>query len=193
MQTSHVHVDSLMDAVVLQCADHFEAGAIADVREARIFVAAEISLQNAAVLCAIEHRAPRFQFAHAIGRFLGVQLGHAPLVYVLAAAHRVGEMDFPIVAIIDVGQRGRDAAFRHDRVRLAEQDICKPSRPKRRPRTLRWPREARAAGTDDKNIVLESFVIGHGLKSERVTRLQSGASWFNFVTFVTNHFLLRLE
>ena len=76
----HVHVDALVNAVILQRADHFQTGAIADVRESRIFMAAEISLQNAAVLGAIEDRAPGFEFAHAIGRFLRVQLGHAPLL-----------------------------------------------------------------------------------------------------------------
>src|SRR5450755_3461768 len=42
----HVHIDALMDAVILQCANHFQAGAIPDVRKSRIFVAAKISLQN---------------------------------------------------------------------------------------------------------------------------------------------------
>ena len=43
----HVEVDAFVNAVILQRADHFEAGAIAHVREARIAVAAEIALQNA--------------------------------------------------------------------------------------------------------------------------------------------------
>ena len=33
-----------MNAVILQRADHFQAGAVADVREARIAVSAEIAL-----------------------------------------------------------------------------------------------------------------------------------------------------
>ena len=86
----HVHVDAHMNAVILQGADHLEPGAIADMREPRIPVAAEVSLKDAAVLRAIEQRAPGFELAHAVGRFLGVQLGHAPVVDVLAAAHRVG-------------------------------------------------------------------------------------------------------
>ena len=113
-----------MHAVILQCANHFQTGAITDVRQPRIFVAAEISLQNAAIIRAIEYRAPRFEFAHAIRRFLRVQLGHAPIVDVLPAAHGVGEMHFPIVAIIDIRERGRDSALGHDRVRLAEQTFA---------------------------------------------------------------------
>ena len=82
-------------------------------------MAAEVSLQNPAVFCSIENSAPRFKLAHAIGRFLRVQFGHAPLVHVLPAAHRIGKMHFPIVAFIDIGQRRRDSAFGHHRVRFA--------------------------------------------------------------------------
>ena len=117
----HVDVDALVHAVILQRADHLQPGAIADVREARIFVAAEISLQNAAVFRAIENRAPGLELAHPRGRFLGVQLRHPPIVDVLPAAHRVGEMDLPVVAVVHVGERGRDPAFRHHGMRFAEQ------------------------------------------------------------------------
>ena len=116
----HVDVEAAVDAVVLQRPDHLEARAIADVREARILVAAEVALEDAAVRRAIEERAPGLELADAIRRFPGVQLGHPPVVDVLAAAHRVGEMHLPAVAVVDVGERRRDAAFRHDGVRLAE-------------------------------------------------------------------------
>src|SRR5207248_5047972 len=59
----HVHVDAAMNAVVLQRANHFQAGAVADVRQTRIFVAAEIALKNSSLLGAVKERAPRFQFA----------------------------------------------------------------------------------------------------------------------------------
>ena len=54
----HVHVDPLVDAVVLQGADHLQTGPIAHVREPRIAMSAEVALQDAAILCAIEERAP---------------------------------------------------------------------------------------------------------------------------------------
>ena len=136
----HVDVEAAMDAVILQRADHLEAGAIADVREARILVAAEVALQDAAVGGAIEQRAPGFELAHAIGRFPRVQLRHPPVVDVLAAAHRVGEVHPPAVAIVDVGERRRDAAFRHDRVRLAEQRLAEQADFHAAPPTLRSPR-----------------------------------------------------
>src|ERR1700724_1276696 len=88
----HVNLDPLVNTVVLQGADHLQSSAIADMGEARIFMSAKISLQDAAVFCPIENRTPRFELAHAVGRFLCVQLRHAPLVDVLTAAHRVGEM-----------------------------------------------------------------------------------------------------
>src|SRR6266516_3859652 len=40
----HVHIDSLMNPVILKRADHFQAGAIANVRKPRILMTAEISL-----------------------------------------------------------------------------------------------------------------------------------------------------
>ena len=120
----HVDVDALVDAVVLQGADHLQAGAVADVGQPRVAVAAEVALQDAAVLGAVEDGPPGFQLADARRRFLGVQLGHAPVVDVLAAAHGVGEMDLPVVAFVDVGQRRRDAALGHDGVGLAQQRLA---------------------------------------------------------------------
>ena len=55
----HVHVDPLVDAVILQRADHLEAGAVADVGEARIAVAAEVALQDACRPSSDRRRAPQ--------------------------------------------------------------------------------------------------------------------------------------
>ena len=117
----HVDGDAAVDAVILQRPDHFETGAVADVRQPRIAVSAEVALENPAVGGPIEDGAPRFELAHAIGSLSGVELGHAPVVDVLAAAHRVGEVHLPAVAIVDVGQGGGNAPFSHDGVSLAEQ------------------------------------------------------------------------
>ena len=154
-----------MNAVILQRADHLEAGAIADVRQARILVAAEVALQDAAVRRAIEQRAPRLELADAIRRFLRVQLRHAPVVDVLAAAHRVGEVHLPVVAVVDVGERRRDAAFGHDGVRLAEQRLAE--QPDLNPGRRRFDRRAQpcAAGADDEHIVLVRLVRQRILQS----------------------------
>ncbi len=110
-----------MNAVVLERANQFEACAVADVREARVLVPAEVSLQNFAVGRAVEHRAPLFEFAHAVRRFSCVKFGHPPVVDVLPAAHRVGEVDLPVVAVIDVRERRRDSALGHHGVSFTEQ------------------------------------------------------------------------
>ncbi len=89
--------------------------------KARIFVAAEVPLQNPPVFRAIEDRTPGLEFAHPRRRFASVQLGHAPIVDVLPAAHGVGEVDLPVVAIVDIGKRGRDPALGHDSVGFAQQ------------------------------------------------------------------------
>ena len=153
-----------MYPVVLQCSDHFQAGAIAYVRKARIFVAAKVPLQNATILRAIEHRTPRLELTHTSWRFLRVQLGHPPIVHVLPAAHRVGEMHLPVVAIINIGQRRCDAAFRHYRVRLAKKTFANHPDGNAGRGCFDSCTQSSAAGTDDQNIVLESFVIGHGIR-----------------------------
>src|SRR6266436_1885658 len=43
----HVNLDALMHAVILQRANHFQTGAIPNVRQPRIFVSAKIALKNA--------------------------------------------------------------------------------------------------------------------------------------------------
>src|SRR5437868_3520101 len=106
--------------MILESADHLQPRSIAHMGETRIFMSAEISLQDPAVLGAIENGAPCFQFTHSSGRFARVQLGHAPIVHILTAAHGISEMDFPIVPIVYVGEGGGNAAFCHDGMRLAE-------------------------------------------------------------------------
>src|SRR5580704_19411657 len=54
----HVDLDAAVHAVVLQRANHFQTGAIPDMCESRVSMAAEIALQNSPILGAIEHRAP---------------------------------------------------------------------------------------------------------------------------------------
>jgi len=117
----HVEVDALVDAVILQRTNQFETGSVAYVGQPGIGVAPEVALQDAAVRCAIEHRAPRLEFPHPVGRFLGVQFGHAPVVEVLAPAHGVGKVHLAGVTVVHVGQRRRDAAFGHDRVGLTQE------------------------------------------------------------------------
>ena len=160
----HVDVDAAVDPVILQRADHLEAGAIADVRETRIAVAAEVALEDPAVLGAIEDRAPGLELADAIRRFLRVQLRHAPVVHVLAAAHGVGEVHLPAVAVVDVGERRRHAAFGHDGVRLAEQRLADQADLHAGRRRLDRRAQPGAAGADDENVVFVRFEGRHRMR-----------------------------
>ena len=61
----HVHLNALMDTVVLQGTDHLQSRPVADVCEARVLMSAEVALEDAAFCCPVEERAPCLQFAHA--------------------------------------------------------------------------------------------------------------------------------
>src|SRR6185312_4563464 len=98
----HVDVHPGVDPVLLERADHLEAGAIADVREPRILVTAEVALEDASVLRPIEERAPRLELVDAIGRLHRVELRHPPLAQIAPALHRVPEVDLPVVVRLDV-------------------------------------------------------------------------------------------
>src|SRR5256885_2113817 len=95
--------------------------AVANMAKALEGVAAESALQNVALLGAVEEGAPLLEFADAVGRFLGVKLGHAPIVEKFSAPHGVAKMSFPVIRGIHVGHGRGDAAFRHDSVGLSEE------------------------------------------------------------------------
>ena len=143
-----------MHGLVLQRADQLEAGAVADVHEAPVRVPAERALRHLPVGRAVEDAAPLLELAHAVGRLLRVQLGHVPVVEVLAAEHRVLEVHLPVVLGRDVAERRRDAALRHHRVRLAEQRLAD----ERRPRAVLGGGDRRAqpgaAGADHDHVVV---------------------------------------
>ena len=157
----HVDLHAAVNAVILQGADHLQAGAIADVGQARISMAAEVSLQNPAVLGAVEERAPGFEFAHALRRFLGVQLRHAPVVEVLAAAHGIGEMHAPVVAIVDVRQRGGNAALGHHGVRFAQQRFADHAHFGAGSRGFDRGAQTRPARADHQDVVGEPLELRH--------------------------------
>src|SRR5690348_3709326 len=123
----HVAIEAKMHAAILQSANHFEAGAVTDVAEALVGMAAESALENRAVIGAIEKRTPLFEFTHAVRRFLGVELSHAPVVEEFAAAHGVAEMRLPAVGGIHVGHGGGDSAFGHDGVSFSKKRFANDS------------------------------------------------------------------
>ena len=94
-------------------------------------------------------------------RFLGMQLGHAPVVDILAAAHRIGEVYSPVVAFVDVGQGGGDTAFCHDGMGLAQERLAHQSNRHARGRGFNGGSQARAASANDKHIVIVGLVFRH--------------------------------
>ncbi len=161
----HVHGDALVDAVILQGADHLQPGTVANVREPGITVPAKITLQDASVLGAIKNRAPGLELVHARGRLLGVMLRHAPVIHVLAAAHRVGKMDSPGIAVIDVTHRRRHTALGHDGVGLAQKRLANQANAHARRRGLDGRAQTRTTRANHQNVVLERLIIrGHRVR-----------------------------
>src|SRR5206468_136490 len=152
-----------MHRVVLERPDHLEAGTIADVREPRVAMATEVALQDEAVLRAVEQRAPLLELEDAVGCFLRVDLRHAPVVEQLAAAHRVAEVDFPVVLLPHVAQRRRDAALGHDGMRLPEQRLADERGAHAHRAGLDRRAQPRAPRADDDDVVLMTLRVTHVL------------------------------
>ncbi len=149
---------------VLERPDHLQAGPVADVGEPGVGVAAEVALEDAALLGPVEDGAPLLQLADPVGGLLGVELGHPPLVEELPAAHRVAEVDLPAIAGVGAGQGGGDPALGHDRVGLAQERLADQRRPRPPRRGLDRGPEARPAGADDHDVVIMLLVFVHGVR-----------------------------
>ena len=150
-----------MDPVILQRADHLEAGPVSHMGQPGVLVTAEVALQDAAVLGAVEERTPRLQLAHPIGRLPGVELGHARVIQILASAHGVGEVDAPVVAIVDVAHGGGDPALGHDGVRLPEQRLADQRHRNAGASRFDGGAQPCPAGTDHEHVVLVRLVLRH--------------------------------
>ena len=119
---------------------------------------------------AVEQGAVGLQLPDPLGRLLGVQLGHPPVVEELAAAHGVAEVDLPVVVAVDVAHARRDAALGHDRVRLAEQGLADDGRALAGLAGLDGRAQPGAAGADDEDVVLVALDLGRS--SRRRSRQQ---------------------
>src|SRR5579862_205779 len=157
----HENVETKMNAMVLQGADHLQSGAIAHVRESRITMSAKIALQNPAVGGAIKKRAPSLEFTHARRRFLGMQLRHPPVIQVLTAAHGVGKVNAPAVPVVHVSHRRRYAAFGHHGVRFAEKRFRNDRDLYSSGRGFDGSAQAGATGSNDQNVVFMRDVLAH--------------------------------
>jgi hypothetical protein len=152
-----------VDRVVLQRADHLEPGPVTDMGQPGVAVSAEVALENQALFGAVEQGAPALQLEHAVRRLLSVQLGHAPVVDHLAAAHGVAEVDLPVVLGPHVTHGGGDAALGHDRVSLAQERLADEADRHALVRGLDGRPQPGAARPDDDDVVLVRLVrwCGH--------------------------------
>ena len=77
-------------------------------------------------------------------------------------------MHFPIIPVIDIGERGRDAAFGHHRVRLAEQAFANHANGNASSGSFNCRAQSGAAAANNENVVLKSFVVGHRLHNSPI-------------------------
>ncbi len=112
------------DDLLLEGTDQLQPRTVADVRQPRVFMAAEVALGDPAVGRTVEERAPGLQLPDPVGGLPGVEFGHPPVVEELAAAHGVAEVHLPVVALVDIAHAGRDTALGHHRMGLAEQGLA---------------------------------------------------------------------
>ena len=150
-----------MDAMVLKCADHFQAGAVAHMGEPRIPMAAEIPLQNSTVAGPIEKRAPGLEFTYTRRSFLGMKFRHPPITQVLTAAHGVGKVNAPVVPVVHISHRRGYATFGHDGVCFAEKGFRNDRDLSTGGRDLDGSSQAGTTGAVDQNIVLMRDVLAH--------------------------------
>src|SRR4030095_5686353 len=116
-----MHFNTLVNAVVLERANHFQSGAVTYVSQAWIFVSSEIPLKNTPIFSTVEQRSPGLQLFHAVRCFLSMQLYHPPVIQILSTAQGVCKMHFPAVAVVNVRQCCGDTTFSHYRVGFTQQ------------------------------------------------------------------------
>ena len=162
-----LHVDGdpgLVDQVILERADQLQAGPVADVGEPGVGVAAEGTLVDQPFVVAVEDSAPALQLEHAFGRFLGVDLGHAPVVEQLAALHGVREVRLPAVRAGDVAERRRHPAFGHHRVGLAQEGLTDHQHVEPGLGGGDRAPHASPAGADHQDVGVDLFVVRLGCR-----------------------------
>ena len=149
------------DRLLLQGADDLEPGAVAHVGQAGVAVAAEVALEDAAVLGAVEQGPPALELVDPVGRLLGVELGHAPVVEHLAAAHGVAEVDLPVVLGVDVAHGGGQPPSAMTVWALPSSDLQTSAVRRPRSSASMAARRPAPAGPDDDDVVVVCLVVGH--------------------------------
>ncbi len=130
-------------------------------RQTGILVSPEVPLEDPPVGGTVEERPPCLELPDPVRGLLRVQLGHSEVVHILTAAHGIGEMHLPVVAVIHVCQSGGNSALGHDGVRLPEQRLTHQTNLDPCGRGGDRGAESCATGADNQHIVLEGLVFAH--------------------------------
>ena len=163
----HEHVDAVGHRLLLQGADELQPGAVAHVGQPGETVAAEVPLEDEAVLGPVEEGPPILQLPDPVGSLLGMELGHPPVVQHLAAAHGVPEVHLPAVLGIDVPEGGGHATLGHHRVGLAQEGLAHQRGAQPFGLGLDGGPEPGTAGADDDDVEFVGFVLCHVLSPSR--------------------------
>ena len=78
---------------------------------------------------------------------------HDRIAQVLPAAHRVGEMHFPVIAVIDISHRRRHATFSHHGVRFTKQRFTNHADSHARARGFDRCAQSSTTSADDKHVM----------------------------------------
>ena len=156
-----------MHGAVLEGPDKLEPGAIPDVGQARVRVRSKGPLVDSPLPGAVENGAPALELQDAVRRFLGVNLGHPPVVDELAAFHRVGEMHLPRVLVGDVVHGSGHAALGHDRVRLAQERLADDHHARAGLSRRDGSAQPRSSRSEDEDVGLDRLVGGGRHRTHR--------------------------
>ena len=124
-------------------------------------VAPEVPLEDQPVLGPVEEGPPVLELADPVRSFLGMELGHAPVVEHLAAPHGVAEVDLPAVLGVDVPEGGGHPTLGHDGVGLAQQRLAHQRGPQPLCLCLDGRPQSRPSGTDHDHVEVVGLVVSH--------------------------------
>ena len=157
-----------MDPPLLQRSNELEAGGIADVRQPRIGVPAEVALAGQPLRRPVEDSAPLFELANPVRRLLGMDLRHPPVSEVLASLHGVTEMGLPRVPVVLVGEGRGSAALSHHSVGLAQHRLTDHGHADSRCAGLDSGPQPSSSSADDDNVMLMHHDVFHQTPPHRM-------------------------
>src|SRR6266487_1663523 len=153
-----MHFHSLVNAIILQSANHFQSCTIADMCEPRIFMTTKISLKNFSIFGSVKQCPPRLQFFYSVRGFFSMQFRHSPVVDVLSTTHGVSKMYFPVITFVNITQCSRNSSFSHYGVGFPKKRFADQTDRNAVCRCFNSSTKTGTTSTDHKYIVVISIV-----------------------------------